>query len=170
MPSAQDNRSRNTAVIIPIVTVLVIVVSFLSLEVVYRLYKLYTYGMVDYPDVVSVGAFQRDELYGTLPTPNFRFDMIPDKVRFHPNVGGFKANATFNRWGYRGKDFSKEKPPDTFRIVTFGGSTTMDLESDDPDTWPALWEKKLNEDVSTRHKTRQDKTRQLSTSRSSTLV
>lgn len=116
-------------------------------EASYRVYKLAVYGMVDYPDQVSLGAFHRDEQYGSLPTPNFSFDMIPNKVRFNPGVGGFEADVSFNRWGYRGREFSKAKPPRTFRIIAFGGSTTMSLESDDDKTWPSVLERLLNNDA-----------------------
>ena len=143
------NQPRRRAVFIALTAIAGLVVGVILLEGAYRVYKLYVYGMIDYPDIVALGAMYRDEQYGTLPAPNFRFDMIPDKVRFHPNVGGYEADVTINRWGYRGKDFSKEKPPGTFRIVAFGGSTTMDVESDDANTWPVLLENSLNEDVST---------------------
>lgn len=140
-----DQSRRKVAVFIAFTAVFGLVVGFVVLEVTYRAYKLYAYGMIDHPDLETVGAVYRDEQYGILPTPNFRFDMIPDKVRFHPGVDGFQADVTFNRWGYRGPDFSKNKPPGTFRLVAFGGSTTMSTESDDANTWPALLQKFSNE-------------------------
>jgi len=134
------------AVIISAMVSLTVVISFLCLEGGYRLYKVYRYGMIDYPDHLSLGVFQPDELYGRVPTKNFRSDMIPVKVRFSDNVKGYSKLFTINRWGYRGKDFSPQKAPDTLRIVTFGGSTTMDDNSDDPDTWSAVLERKLEGD------------------------
>ena len=141
----RDQSPRKVAVFIAFTAVVGLVAGFIVLETAYRAYQLYAYGMIDYPDLETVGAVYRDEQYGLLPTPNFRFDMIPDKVRFHPGVDGFQADVTFNRWGYRGADFSKDKPPGTFRIVTFGGSTTMSIESDEANTWPALLQKFANE-------------------------
>lgn len=129
------------------VNVLVFAVLVLCLEGGYRLFKLYKYGMVDYVDSVTVGAYKRDELYGLRPTPNFRSDQIPDKIRFNPNSSGYEKLFTFNSLGYRGKEFSIQKPVDVFRIVALGGSTTADVESSDNDTWSAILESKLNADA-----------------------
>lgn len=137
---------RVRAVLVRITAVsIVIMVSFLALEAAYRLYKLKQYGMVDYPDLLSVGYFELHPLYGMVPKKNFKSDDIEPKLR-QSGIGSFQARVTFNRWGYRGKDFSIEKEKGALRIVTFGGSTTMSLEVDDPDTWPAQLEAKLQED------------------------
>ena len=51
---------------------------------------------------------------------------------------------TINSKGFRDKEFTLEKKSD-FRIISFGGSTTMGLESPDNFTYPDLLEKKLKD-------------------------
>lgn len=51
---------------------------------------------------------------------------------------------TVNSYGIRGKEFSMPKPSDTFRVVVFGGSTTIGVESPDDQTYPAVLEDLLN--------------------------
>jgi len=51
---------------------------------------------------------------GYFPTPNYR-----NGLTYH------------NSLGYRNKEFSLEKPPGIFRIVTLGGSTTYTIEVED---------------------------------------
>ena len=54
---------------------------------------------------------------------------------------------TINSRGFRGKEFNTEKNTD-FRIISFGGSTTMGMESPDHLTYPAQLEKMFkNEDI-----------------------
>ena len=61
-----------------------------------------------------------------------------------------KNNITeyyINSQGFRGKDFNLEKK-NQFRLITFGGSSTIGLESIYDKTYPDLLEKKLkNEDI-----------------------
>jgi len=44
---------------------------------------------------------------------------------------------TYNSHGFRGNEFEKEKPDNTFRIFTLGGSTTEGVGAEDDETWPA---------------------------------
>ena len=48
-----------------------------------------------------------------------------------------------NSEGFRGAEFSKDKPDDTFRIITVGGSTTFGSGVTNENTWPKILEKKL---------------------------
>jgi lysophospholipase L1-like esterase len=129
-----------------ILIVVSIVLALVTLEGSYRAYKLFRYGMVDYPDVLSVGYFKRDSVYGMVPKESFSSKNIDQRLKQSSNVGNFDKAVTFNRWGYRGKDFAIEKPKGTLRIVAFGESTTLGLENDDPDTWPAQLEMMLEKD------------------------
>jgi len=52
---------------------------------------------------------------------------------------------SINSHGFRGDEFQKEKPNDTFRIFAVGGSTTNGSGSDDDETWPANLQKIANE-------------------------
>ena len=48
-----------------------------------------------------------------------------------------------NSEGFRGAEFSKDKPDDTFRIITVGGSTTFGAGVTEENAWPRILEKKL---------------------------
>ena len=53
-----------------------------------------------------------------------------------------KIKYTINSKGFRGKEFNIKK--DKVRIIAFGGSTTIGLESSDEETYPSQLEKFLN--------------------------
>ncbi len=125
---------------------IIIVSSFLLLEGAYRIYKIKVYGMVAYPDTHSLGIFKSDDIYGAVPAKGFSSDNLSADIRKHPNVQGFDKSFSFNSKGYRGREFLVQKEPHVFRIVAFGGSTTMSKMSDDDKTWCARLEKMLDED------------------------
>ena len=54
-----------------LLVLITIIASFLALEGTYRLYKIVRYGMANYADMVTVGAFERDQLYGLIPKKQF---------------------------------------------------------------------------------------------------
>ena len=53
-----------------------------------------------------------------------------------------KIKYTINSKGFRGKEFNIKK--DGVRIIAFGGSTTIGLESSDEETYPSQLEILLN--------------------------
>lgn len=57
----------------------------------------------------------------------------------------FEHYLSTNSHGTRGKDFSTEKDPDTFRILFIGDSMTFGWGVADDETYPFLIEQKLNE-------------------------
>lgn len=124
-----------------------LLVAFAGMEAAYRWYKWRTYGLLDYPDVLSLGYSRPDLQYGQVCTSNFSSDSLPLKIRRHPKLWrDFGAPFHTNSWGYRSKEFAARKEPDTYRIVALGGSTTLCMELGDSDTWPARLERILNED------------------------
>lgn len=52
-----------------------------------------------------------------------------------------------NSYGIRGEEFTIPKPKDIYRIVVFGGSSTLGAESQDNMTYPAILQKLLNTTV-----------------------
>mgnify|MGYP002838449929 CR=1 FL=1 len=50
---------------------------------------------------------------------------------------------SINSEGFRGQEFSKDKPDNTYRIITVGGSTTFSVGVSDENAWPRILEKKL---------------------------
>ena len=54
---------------------------------------------------------------------------------------------TYNSYGLRTPEFEKEKPDNTFRIFTLGGSTTWGAGTSDDETWPVHLQKIINEKI-----------------------
>jgi hypothetical protein len=60
-----------------------------------------------------------------------------------------KANKNdFNRWGFRGDDIDKNKPPNTYRIFVVGGSTVLCVEVDHEHTHAQILQKRLQNEYS----------------------
>ena len=120
----------------------------LALEGAYRGYRFVKYGMVDSVNLYSVGYFVSDPTYGYLPAKKFSSAMVPEEIRHsvYGRANHMDTQFTTNSLGYRGKEFTAAKSPGTFRIVTFGGATTMGIEVDDTETWPAVLEVQLSQD------------------------
>ena len=64
-------------------------------------------------------------------------DHIPEIYSTDPET--FSKNSE----GFRGPEFSKDKPDNTYRIIAVGGSTTFGSGVTDENTWPRILEKKL---------------------------
>jgi len=87
---------------------------------------------------------------------DFNFDPGYTKEGIYPcastQLGAFHADQkcfkkTFNSHGLRGYEFEKEKPDNTFRIFTVGGSTTFGGEAVDDETWPGHLQQIINEKI-----------------------
>ena len=96
-------------------------------------------GLFDRQDVVLVKYDDLLKKAWFKPHPHLIYVFKPDnKFVMDASRGG---TFTINSLGFRSTleyDVkSKDKPPDTLRIATFGGSTTMGLNNDD-EIWPYL--------------------------------
>src|SRR5262245_15443579 len=61
-------------------------------------------------------------------------------------VKGGNIHIKINSLGFRGDEFPRVKPPNTFRIVVLGASTTFNSEvSSNEATWPARLQEKLRQ-------------------------
>jgi lysophospholipase L1-like esterase len=61
-------------------------------------------------------------------------------------IKGAKIHIKINSLGFRGDEFSRTKPPNTFRIVCLGASTTFNAEvSSNHATWPHRLQEKLRQ-------------------------
>ena len=69
----------------------------------------------------------------------FNNGVVPGRYK-HKLNGDRVVEYTINSKGFRGKEFENKKSED-FRIIAFGGSTTMGLESPDGFTYPDQLEK-----------------------------
>jgi lysophospholipase L1-like esterase len=64
------------------------------------------------------------------------------KLTGNPDGGQFQVRI--NNHGFRGADFTVEKPPGTFRVLTLGASSTFGYHDSDEETYPVLLEGELN--------------------------
>src|SRR5687767_4198115 len=59
-------------------------------------------------------------------------------------LSGGRINIKINSLGFRGDEFTREKPPNTIRIVCLGASTTFNAEvTSNEATWPHRLQEKL---------------------------
>jgi len=69
----------------------------------------------------------------------------PSWTKKMPLVGGEEGTARINNHGFRGDDFTLEKPPGTLRVVVLGASSTFGYFDRDEETYPAYLEDELRE-------------------------
>lgn len=110
--------------------------------------------------ISSFAIFKIEKKGGILFNLNIKKDEVNkyevkfnnQRTRLLPGYHKYKSknNITdyyINSKGFRGEDFNFEKK-NQFRLIAFGGSSTIGLESSYNKTYPALLEKKLkNEDI-----------------------
>lgn len=82
----------------------------------------------------------------SLRDPMIQYDPAADL--FVPTPGyvsnGGRLNVRINSLGFRGDEFTREKPPNTVRIAVLGASTTFNIEvSSNHATWPHRLQEKL---------------------------
>ena len=83
------------------------------------------------------GATNRNFTGYTKYFPNER------KVDYKPETGE-AFSVVMNSRGFRGEEFTEEKPPGVTRIVTLGSSSTFGYRSKDDETYPFYLEEILN--------------------------
>ena len=78
--------------------------------------------------------------YSILDTTSF-FEVVVDHISEikSTNPETFSKNSE----GFRGPEFNKDKPDNTYRIIAVGGSTTFGAGVTYENTWPIILEKKL---------------------------
>jgi lysophospholipase L1-like esterase len=87
------------------------------------------------------------------PTPQYLFKpnlrMADRNGRFFPAAPGERVAWSSNSWGFRGPEFTPDKPAGTIRIVCLGASTTEGSQYDD-ETWPHYLQQELSRAYPTR--------------------
>ena len=84
---------------------------------------------------------------------NSDFDFDPGYVKeeIYPceegSVDHTCIDETYNSHGFRGDEFEREKPGNTFRIFAIGGSTTFGVGVQHSETWPAHIQQIINEKI-----------------------
>ena len=92
-------------------------------------------------DVALLATLGRDD--PVVRTDSFlRLELKPNvQVNYHGEV------FTTNRWGMRDRDYSQAKPPGTCRIALLGASTPMGRGVSDDETFEAVLERRLNDEL-----------------------
>ena len=90
-------------------------------------------GIIKIPEECVFESEEYDHLHQIEKTylcNEFNFGFVTERVTKSSN------SATYNSEGFRGPEFLKEKPNNTYRIFVLGGSTTFGDGNDDNETWP----------------------------------
>ncbi len=88
-------------------------------------------------------------LFHPVPFPEFLQYEVDGHIRVRPVAGQTVTNRAnygvhINRHGYRGPNYTYEKPKGTFRVLVFGGSAAFDFEaSSEEKSWPGALQLKL---------------------------
>jgi hypothetical protein len=109
-----------------------------------------------YEDLIDVNRFNSDlwQLYSQEPADQpdlhetdavtFRNDLLKMEIKPLADFTFKGAHLTSNQWGMRDQDYSKQKPPQTYRIAILGASRAMGSGVADEETFEAIMEKQLN--------------------------
>jgi len=131
VPAAASHRLAKPWILIPLSILIGGLFGFLILEVGLRVRAKILYGQ-QMPIISEV--FYVDPATGLrVPRPGY-------------HLKGNRIEISINSLGFRGAEFTREKPPGTVRIACIGASTTMSEEaSSDSTTWPARLEQYLRD-------------------------
>jgi alginate O-acetyltransferase complex protein AlgI len=84
-----------------------------------------------------------DQTDAVRPTSDFRWqELVPSK---RTEVNG--ETITTNQWGMRDKEYTREKPPGTYRIALIGSSHVMGWGVGDGQNFESLVEARLNQEL-----------------------
>ena len=133
-------------------TVLLVVVPLvllLVLEIFCRVWFAYQVG----PSVLVRGLGARVDSRFEEESVENHFNVVGEFDKYHPHQSRYgrdpKSKERFkvriNNWGYRGADFTAQKPADTIRVATLGSSSTFGFYNRDETTYPRYLEDALNQ-------------------------
>lgn len=118
-------------------TIMAVIVMFVFLALIgegfFRIYGLFdkNRGLKN-----SMGTLNKK--YHHVFKPHSKFRLVSSKS------GEYDVPVSINNFGFRGKDISLEKKPDTLRIMAIGDSFTFGVGAKDDETIPVLIEQGLN--------------------------
>ena len=101
-----------------------------------------TVKVSDYPDwLINNPSWEAAREFCNCPFDKFDLSYLKEK----PRLLGEESEVTLNSYGFRGEEFSNQKPNNAYRIFALGGSSTFGLEVYDDETWPSYLQKKFDE-------------------------
>ena len=93
----------------------------------------------NYPDwLINNPSWQDARILTNSDFNNFDIQYLKEKPVKHEDIH-------INSHGFRGPEFSEQKPENTYRIFTLGGSTTFGHSLADNETWSAYLQKKFDQ-------------------------
>jgi lysophospholipase L1-like esterase len=85
---------------------------------------------------VRVRAYSRHGVQGPVATIYEPDELLGRRPKPGATISGSQRQLSINRWGFRGADLPKEKPPGSVRIAVLGDSTSFGMEASRDD---AVW-------------------------------
>lgn len=127
--------------------VLLALVSFVTLEVATRAYMAFTqspfYWLWGTRKANMMVKFNNDD---RLTNQQNGYSKYPPNTFMRQGTYAHTLPTRINNLGFRGKDWSPEKAPGTFRIICLGASSTFGFGNRDDHTYPDYLERILNQE------------------------
>lgn len=140
-PHAPGHISRCKTLLFSIIATLGLL---LALETGIRLGGFLLYGLSPYYLFYGLKSWMADaRADGHTGAFDGYFKFPPSRVLYQYGMFAQPTPIRINAQGFRGKDFSPDKPPGTFRIISMGESSTFGFYARDEYTYPALLERLL---------------------------
>ena len=101
-----------------------------------------TVKVSDYPDwLINNSSWEDAREFCNCPFDKFDLSYLKDKPKTCDHCD---SEAIINSHGFRSEEFSKQKPENTYRIFTLGGSSTFGVGVSDNETWSGYLQKKFD--------------------------
>jgi lysophospholipase L1-like esterase len=129
-------------------SIIIITSAFIALEIVVRVGAFFIYGQSPYFLLYGISSAMGDdnpEGHSSVHKGYFKFP--PSRVLHQYGLFEKPTPIRINSLGFRGKDFKREKPDDTIRIVCLGESSTFGFYDRDDYTYPAILERLLEQKI-----------------------
>ena len=138
----QVNKMMNKVKIIVFSLIPLLILVLIS-EISLNIYNFSVGGLTGFPFNKIVNIYKNNENEG-IKIYSVPWDFEKEEMRPGEYVTEKGVHYVVNSLGFRGKEFNPYNKA-KYRIICFGGSSTLGLESPEDKTYPALLEKKLNE-------------------------
>lgn len=143
LPAANPALSRRKALLFSVIACAGVV---LILELGIRLGGFFLYGFSPYYLFYGLKSWMADaQAEGHTGAYDGYFKFPPSRVLHQYGMFATPTPIRINAQGFRGRDFTPDKPPGTYRIIAMGESSTFGFYARDDHTYPALLERLLTE-------------------------
>ena len=95
-----------------------------------------------YPDwLINNPSWEAAREFCNCPFDKFDLSYLKENVK---TCDDCESKTIINSYGFRGEEFSEQKPENTYRIFALGGSSTFGLGVYDDESWPVYLQKKFD--------------------------